>query len=680
MANEVIFQAKLDTTGFANSMKGLQTEMKNLKSQLGNSLLSPEDRNQILLRMGEVKGELQDMKFAINNIDPGDTFGNIATAMRPVVAGFGALTSAAVLFGGENKKMQELQTKIMATIQVTQALQEIADTKRIKALYVMYAESIKGLFIRKATTTATQAETIATEAQAVATQGATIAQQGLNTAMKANPIGAIIAFVAALVTGYMLLKSAFSEDTEETEKNNKAKSDHLKILQDINQEIQDLKIERKVATGEITKEQGEYDKLNSKVIDYAKQIGILQTIQEKQKEAGYEGTKSYKERQNRLELLIAEYTKLSYELGNLSITTQKNTKDEKTAYEKLEEKLSGLQSSYRNQLLLKDKNAEKTAIEIKTTQALIKSIKDQEELLNKAPEKGKTLGVGDQLEKQVKDNQKKIFDAGVKTRETFTEGFKPPEQSGNDIVAGLLGASEEDIQKALEELKTMALDTLGSIMSNSIASNYQSQIDEMNTAIEEGYKKESDLLEEQKKRGLLTEEQYTKKKEQLEKKYQEQQRQAKIREWKLNQELALKQIAINTAVAVSKHLAATGGIDWVGVGLVIASGIAQAAIVNSQKMPKFKTGGLVGGELHSNGGTILEAERGEFVMNRIATSSNLPTLQALNGQNNDLLTSLNQKLDTLIEVSARPTKAYVLEAEITKTQNNIKRIEANASF
>ena len=52
-----------------------------------------------------------------------------------------------------------------------------------------------------------------------------------------------------------------------------------------------------------------------------------------------------------------------------------------------------------------------------------------------------------------------------------------------------------------------------------------------------------------------------------------------------------------------------------------AMGAAQLAIASSQQMPKFARGGAVGGRLHSQGGTMIEAEQGEFVMSRSAVDS-----------------------------------------------------------
>tara|TARA_R100001015_G_scaffold17117_1_gene9194 strand:- start:1248 stop:2969 length:1722 start_codon:yes stop_codon:yes gene_type:complete len=63
--------------------------------------------------------------------------------------------------------------------------------------------------------------------------------------------------------------------------------------------------------------------------------------------------------------------------------------------------------------------------------------------------------------------------------------------------------------------------------------------------------------------------------------------------------------------------------------LSTAQFVAQVAQVNKAK--QFETGGLVGGRRHSQGGTMIEAEQGEFVMSRDAVESiGAGTLEAMN--------------------------------------------------
>ena len=64
--------------------------------------------------------------------------------------------------------------------------------------------------------------------------------------------------------------------------------------------------------------------------------------------------------------------------------------------------------------------------------------------------------------------------------------------------------------------------------------------------------------------------------------------------------------------------------------LAAGAGAAAGSMLNAV-MPKFEQGGMVGGNRHSQGGTIIEAERGEFVMSRDAVESiGVDNLEAMN--------------------------------------------------
>ena len=51
------------------------------------------------------------------------------------------------------------------------------------------------------------------------------------------------------------------------------------------------------------------------------------------------------------------------------------------------------------------------------------------------------------------------------------------------------------------------------------------------------------------------------------------------------------------------------------------AGLAQVQAIMATPIPKFAQGGLIGGKRHSAGGTMINAEQGEFVMNRSAVQS-----------------------------------------------------------
>ena len=89
--------------------------------------------------------------------------------------------------------------------------------------------------------------------------------------------------------------------------------------------------------------------------------------------------------------------------------------------------------------------------------------------------------------------------------------------------------------------------------------------------------------------------------------------------------LALFNATINAAAAAAK---AAG--NPVQLAIAIAAGLAQIAIIAATPIPKFKKGGAVGGRSHEAGGTLIEAERGEFVVNKASTSRHRTELDALN--------------------------------------------------
>ena len=77
----------------------------------------------------------------------------------------------------------------------------------------------------------------------------------------------------------------------------------------------------------------------------------------------------------------------------------------------------------------------------------------------------------------------------------------------------------------------------------------------------------------------------------------------------------------NTAVAImqtwaDKDLGTTAKV--IMSALIGATGAMQLATIDAQQ---YQYGGLVGGRRHSQGGTLIEAEEGEFVMNRDAVNA-----------------------------------------------------------
>lgn len=105
----------------------------------------------------------------------------------------------------------------------------------------------------------------------------------------------------------------------------------------------------------------------------------------------------------------------------------------------------------------------------------------------------------------------------------------------------------------------------------------------------------------------------------------------KTKQARQDKALALFEIGINTASAVIKAIAAspkTFGLPF--SAFAAAAGLAQAAVVAAKPLPKFEKGGLIGGKLHSQGGTLIEAEQGEYMVNRRQSAKHRRELEAMN--------------------------------------------------
>jgi hypothetical protein len=100
--------------------------------------------------------------------------------------------------------------------------------------------------------------------------------------------------------------------------------------------------------------------------------------------------------------------------------------------------------------------------------------------------------------------------------------------------------------------------------------------------------------------------------------------------------LALFQAIVSTAKAVAEALPNIPLSILVG-----AAGAIQIAAIASQPIPKFEKGGEIGGKRHSQGGTMVEAEQGEYIVNRKQTSAHRRELNALN-QSSDAFKKLIQ--------------------------------------
>ena len=106
----------------------------------------------------------------------------------------------------------------------------------------------------------------------------------------------------------------------------------------------------------------------------------------------------------------------------------------------------------------------------------------------------------------------------------------------------------------------------------------------------------------------------TKKIEEIEAKYAEKTKKHKEK----MKDVKVMEAVSNTALGVTAALSKSPPMSFIMAALVAAQGAMQIKAIKAQK---YQYGGVVGGRRHSQGGTMIEAEQGEFVMSREATEA-----------------------------------------------------------
>lgn len=281
-----------------------------------------------------------------------------------------------------------------------------------------------------------------------------------------------------------------------------------------------------------------------------------------------------------------------------------------------------------------------------------KKYDDQEQAINDASIKGSADNVkngSDELLKSIKANQK----------QRLTEEEKTDSESV---------AIEESKQQGINKIKQQGWQlavSLGSAL-QAIESNIaQSKIQE----VEEKSNKEKDILEDRYKHGLISKDNFDKQIAELDEKKRKEEAAIRKNQFETDRQIALIKIAISTAQGIANALEGDTYTVAYRVAFAALTGAAELAVVASQPTPKFAKGGKIGGRLHSEGGTLIEAEKNEWIINRKESEKNDKLLNAINAGN-------SQKY--IYEMYVAPVLKEQLKKQQTNKDNSFAQNIANS--
>lgn len=189
------------TTDMTIAYRNLTDEERN--SPLGQAM--QQSIQQMTDRAGDLRDAMDDVNLSIKNT-ASDTksFDQIAGAANVATSGFQVLQGATKMLGIEMGNDVEVIAKLQAAMAVTNGL------SAIQAALQKQSAFMQGVMAAK-----TALASMAQQAYAVATGEATAAQVAFNIAADANPYGAIIAAVGALIGVITAFAAVTGESTEE---------------------------------------------------------------------------------------------------------------------------------------------------------------------------------------------------------------------------------------------------------------------------------------------------------------------------------------------------------------------------------------------------------------------------------------------------------------------------------
>lgn len=255
-------------------------------------------------------------------------------------------------------------------------------------------------------------------------------------------------------------------------------------------------------------------------------------------------------------------------------------------------------------------------------------------------------------EEEIKEQKKELlkielqyirdkYKAGIITEQEYEVLFLNLTKSKAD--------KEKDIEeKNAEKIKELKLEFLQETFEASfkMLENFsERQLNKEESDLDKKYSREEELLKKRLDSGKITQEKYDAELKRMKEAKDKADFELEMKKYKRNKAVSIAEIITNTAVQASKIegigavlasnplTALFSTMAGVQLALLLASSAIQTAVVMSAPPPTFAEGGKLGGRPHSQGGTLVEAEKDEWFINKISSKKYDSVLNNINKDN-----------------------------------------------
>lgn len=279
----VVIDIQLETDDTVKSMRQMREEYKSLLKQMDEAAAKGDKQqfNALKKSMGELKNDMKDLRIEMNAMDPGELLSGFTKMAQGAVGSFAAITGAMQLFGGESKKMDEIQKKSIILIQTMMGLESARQLlidqggkAQLKAMFATAAAQVKQIALGAKVVAMNALQTLGIIKQTAATQAATAAQIAFNKAAQASLYAAMAAAVLYLADLYYTGWKRAQEFNDAHLQGQKIIADYTKDLQEMKKEMDNYIASLTIAIGayrdlgqETIAMQGDVTKALSKVVN-----------------------------------------------------------------------------------------------------------------------------------------------------------------------------------------------------------------------------------------------------------------------------------------------------------------------------------------------------------------------------------------------------------------------------
>ena len=204
----------------------MRTQIMNVREELMQMIAAGRQGTPEFQQLAEQAGQLRrQMTLASATMqyfaDPNKNLTTLKVGLQGVAGAAGLVTGVMGLFNSENEKLAQIQAKVQSVLAVLVGLETTYNLVKKTSNVMLAIEEVKTFALAKAR-----------GVQTAATTAATAAQEGLNTAMRANPIGAIISLLAILGTAIYAIVKALTSETDAEKKAREEKEAHIKAIKE----------------------------------------------------------------------------------------------------------------------------------------------------------------------------------------------------------------------------------------------------------------------------------------------------------------------------------------------------------------------------------------------------------------------------------------------------------------